>query len=71
MAQSVESSELWKTKQSGFNNYFICNVCRLCANITDNVVPIFDKSNETGSIYSKLKRCLPSILVSVFTYYLD
>ncbi|KAK7592943.1 hypothetical protein V9T40_007695 [Parthenolecanium corni] len=63
MARSAELSELWKYKSNNSNNFYICNVCRLCANICDNVVPIFDKVNEKGSIYDKLKKCLPSISV--------
>lgn len=65
MARSAELSELWKYKSNNSNNFYICNVCRLCANICDNVVPIFDKVNEKGSIYDKLKKCLPSISVSI------
>lgn len=64
MSQSLVS-EFSKTKINVNNNY-ICNVCRLCANISDGVVPIFDKMNENGSIFTKLKKCLPSILVSMF-----
>ncbi|XP_065222785.1 zinc finger and SCAN domain-containing protein 12-like [Planococcus citri] len=63
MAQGIETSEFWKPKVNGFNSHFVSNVCRLCANICDNLVPIFDKINDKGSIYSKLKKCLPSISV--------
>ena len=64
MAQYITLPEFDKFKTNNLKGYFICNVCRLCANLSDNVVPIFDKIDEKGSVYSKLKKCLPSILVS-------
>lgn len=66
MAQSIDCSEFLKTKTGNVSSYFIRNVCRVCANISDNVMPIFDKMNDKKSIYAKLKKCLPSVLVSTF-----
>lgn len=70
MAENIDSPEFWSLENncssgSSLNNYSMCNVCRLCASISDNVVPIFDQVNEKGNIYTKLKKCLPSITVRI------
>lgn len=38
---------------------FSLNVCRLCANISDVVIPIFGKDAEKERLDLKIKKCLP------------
>lgn len=53
-------SNLWKSKSM---ELFNCNVCRLCARICDNLLPIFN-SSEKDRIDIKIRKCLPKIEIN-------
>lgn len=55
-------TNLWKSKPM---ELFNCNVCRLCAKICDNLLPIFSNS-EKDRIDIKIRKCLPKIEVCSF-----
>ncbi|XP_071438759.1 uncharacterized protein [Hetaerina americana] len=48
----------WHGSASGFGS----NVCRLCANVTDVLLPIYPESGELHKIEFKIRKCLPILV---------
>jgi len=41
---------------------FAPNVCRLCASVSEVVIPMFGKEGEKERIDLKIKKCLPIVV---------
>lgn len=54
-------------KNAADRQLFKINVCRLCSNIRDKVLPIFD--NAGSKVDMKIKECFPNLNVSRITQF--